>query len=68
MNQNDSNSEFHTFNTNKAKRITLTVRVRAEEYEKLKEIAEADESSVARVLRLAVRRFLEEWERARDTG
>jgi predicted transcriptional regulator len=68
LNQNDSNSETRNLNQNEAKRITLSVRVREEEYEKLRKIAEAEESSVARILRLAVRRFLEEWEKARDTG
>jgi hypothetical protein len=49
LNQNDSNPETRNLNQNESKRITLSVRVRAEEYEKLKEIAEAEESSVARI-------------------
>ena len=68
LNQNDSNSETQNLNQNKAKRITLSVRVRVEEYEKLKKISEAEESSVSRILRLAVRQYIKEWERARDTG
>jgi predicted transcriptional regulator len=68
LNQNDSNSEFQNLNQNEAKRITLSVRVREEEYEKLREIAEATESSISRILRLAVRQYIKKWERAKDTG
>ena len=69
MNQNDSYSETQNLNQSEEKRITLSVRVRPDEYERLKQIARAEESSVARILRLAVVRFLEEWESAnRDTG
>jgi hypothetical protein len=68
LNQNDSNSETQDLNQNEAKRITLSVRVREEEYEKLREIAEATESSISRILRLAVRQYIKKWERAKDTG
>jgi predicted transcriptional regulator len=66
MNQNDSNSETQELNQNDSKRITLSIRVTEEEYIKILAIAKATESSISRILRLAVKQFLKGWEDAED--
>ena len=66
MNQSESSSESQNFNQNEVKRITLTIRVTEEEYAKILSIAEATESSISRILRLAVKQFLKEWENAKN--
>jgi predicted transcriptional regulator len=63
VNQNESSSESQNLNQNESKRITLTIRVTEEEYAKILSIAEATESSISRILRLAVRQYLKEWEK-----
>jgi predicted transcriptional regulator len=64
MMQNEAKSSNMFLKQNEAERITLSIRVTREEHEKLMRIAEATESSLSRILRLAVKRFLREWEKA----
>jgi len=62
MMQNEAKSSNIFLKQNEAERITLSIRVTREEYEKILQIAKATESSLSRILRLAVKRFLREWE------
>jgi predicted transcriptional regulator len=50
-----------TMYNNVKQMVLVAVRISRDDYEKLREIAEREESSVSRIIRLAIKKYLSEY-------